>query len=421
MALNLRNWLVLLAACLVAAGVEARTWKSLDGKYTIDAELVQQNETNVRLKKADGRVVDVPIAKLSKEDQAFLKSQNKPADGGATPSGDDAQARATLEEKGLKILSAELQLPDEQKLSAGLKESTRARVELNKATQILNIALQQVALNRQRITQLTQLNVQLNAQLTRVKPDDIATNNKIVGALQANNGNIRLLEQAAEKLTQQERAARSAYNDAREKYVQQILDLRKVANSIVSQYGQLAADPDMRQAVADLNAATGKSYELAASRSFQTAERRLKSLEDTVLSEVIPLRRDGGDSYWVSVVVGGKHTTEFVVDSGASMVMFPHETAKQCGIEPGSQDERITMVLADGSRIEATEVTVPSLRVGKFTVENVRCAVLDPDATEAEPLLGLSFLGEFRFELDTQKATLTMVKVDQGGGSRVRK
>ena len=71
-------------------------------------------------------------------------------------------------------------------------------------------------------------------------------------------------------------------------------------------------------------------------------------------------------------------------------------------------------------RIRAHEVTVPSLRVGKFTVDNVRCAVLGPEATEAEPLLGLSFLKQFRFEIDTQKSTLTMVKVDEGGGSRAR-
>ncbi len=402
-----------------ATAAEARTWKSADGKYSIDAEVVRQNEKTVTLKKSNGQVITVPLAILSDADQAFLKSLIKP-DNDVPAAGDEAAARETLEGVGLSVLSAGLQLSEEGELSDGLKEAARDRVELNKAAQLLATVHQQQQINRQRITQLTQLNVQLNARLTAINPNDIATNNKIVGALQSNEGQIQLLEQAAQKGVEQERAVRSAYNDAREKYVQQILNLRKKADAVTTQYAQLAANADVKQAVADLNAATGKSYEVAAGRSFLSAERRLKSLEDTVLSESIPLRRDRGDTFWVSVVVNGKHTKEMVLDSGASIVMFPSDLAKECGIEIGSQDRKIRLVLADGSQIDATEVTVPELRVGKFTVENVRCAVLGPEATEAEPLLGLSFLGEFRFELDTQKSTLTMVKVDEGGGSRTR-
>lgn len=415
--------LVSLSLILPADAALARTWTSLDGNFSIDAELVDNTATTVRLKRGDGSVISVPLAKLSKADQDFVAAQSKPAaDDAPAPSGggDETKARELLEGKGLKILSGGLQLPDEDKLDDGLKESNRSRVDLNKATQQLALAEQQVALNRQQITQLTQLNVRLNAALTNVKPNDIATNNKLVGALQANDSQIQLLQQASGQLVEQERTIRSAYNDAREAYVQKILDLRTLANSVNSQYTKLAVDPDVRQAVADLNAATDKTYEVAASRSFQTAERRLTSLEDTVLFEAIPLRRDG-DTFYVSVVLDGKHTQEMVVDSGATSVCLPQAVAKACGIEVGSQDPEIILILADGSRIRAHEVTVKSMRVGKFTVENVRCAVLGAEATEAESLLGLSFLGEFKFELDTQKETLTMVKVDEGGGSRIRK
>ena len=57
-------------------------------------------------------------------------------------------------------------------------------------------------------------------------------------------------------------------------------------------------------------------------------------------------------------------------------------------------------------------MTIPSVRVGKFTAENVECAVLGADAISAELLLGMSFLGNFKFEINAQKGTLTMVKVE---------
>ena len=410
-------WVAVILVCVSVCN--ARNWKSADGKYSIDAELIRQSETTVTLKKSNGQIITVPLGVLSETDRDFLKAQQP--DDAPAPAGDEESARKTLESAGLSINSVSLEHPDENTLSDGLKDALRSKSELNKAAQILGTIEQQIALARQQITQLTQLNVQLNARLATINPNDISANNKIVGALQANEGQMQLLEQGIAKGEEQERLARAAYNEAREKYVQKILDLRESADGVVTTYSQLAANAEMRQAVADLNSATGKSYSLEAGRGFQSSERRLKALEDTVLSESIPLRRDRGDSFWVSVVVNGDKTGEMLVDSGASITMFPADMAKELGIEVGSQDEKITLVLADGSRISATEVTVPSLRVGKFTVDTVRCAVLGPEATEAEPLLGLSFLKEFRFEIDTQKDTLTMVKVDEGGGSRVRK
>jgi aspartyl protease family protein len=62
-------------------------------------------------------------------------------------------------------------------------------------------------------------------------------------------------------------------------------------------------------------------------------------------------------------------------------------------------------------------MTLPSVRVGKFSLENVECAVLGPEATRAEALLGMSFLGAFQFEIDSAAKKLTMVKV-QGEGKK---
>ena len=62
-----------------------------------------------------------------------------------------------------------------------------------------------------------------------------------------------------------------------------------------------------------------------------------------------------------------------------------------------------------------------SVRVGKFTVENVECAVLGDDAVAAEPLLGMSFLEHFKFEVDAAARKLTMVKVSGTEGAVAKK
>ena len=64
---------------------------------------------------------------------------------------------------------------------------------------------------------------------------------------------------------------------------------------------------------------------------------------------------------------------------------------------------------------------LPTVRVGKFTVDNVECAVLGEDATAAEPLLGMSFLEHFKFEVDAAAKKLTMVKVAGTEGAVAKK
>ena len=64
---------------------------------------------------------------------------------------------------------------------------------------------------------------------------------------------------------------------------------------------------------------------------------------------------------------------------------------------------------------------IPSVRVGKFVVEKVECAVLGEEAVNAEPLLGMSFLGHFKFELDSDAKTLTMVKIAGAESGKVSK
>ena len=68
--ISLRQALTLLGGLLLvtAPPVSARKWTSSDGKFSVEAELVEAKNGNVRLKRRDGKDITVPVSRLSKED-----------------------------------------------------------------------------------------------------------------------------------------------------------------------------------------------------------------------------------------------------------------------------------------------------------------------------------------------------------------
>ena len=70
---DLISALLILAVCTPAA--YAREWTDSTGKYKVEAEFIDHKDGKVRLKNSDGKIVTVAVDKLSKEDQAFVRSQ----------------------------------------------------------------------------------------------------------------------------------------------------------------------------------------------------------------------------------------------------------------------------------------------------------------------------------------------------------
>lgn len=65
------------AAVLVAqpAGAEVRTWTDSSGAYKVEAEFVDESGGTVRLQRSDGRILSLPLERLSAADQAYVRSQ----------------------------------------------------------------------------------------------------------------------------------------------------------------------------------------------------------------------------------------------------------------------------------------------------------------------------------------------------------
>ncbi len=69
---------VLLLASASVCEAQARRWTDNSGKFSVEAELVEVKGDMVVLKKPDGSVVPVPIARLSEADRRYLKSLQEP-------------------------------------------------------------------------------------------------------------------------------------------------------------------------------------------------------------------------------------------------------------------------------------------------------------------------------------------------------
>lgn len=333
------------------------------------------------------------------------KSEADPAK--AVPPG----AKSKLEAAGLRVTSSGLSLTEETEFAKQLRDAGKQKKALITVERELQSAQAELEEIKSNIAEGKAKQLEINTQLAAAT--DTITNNRLVGAFNVLVGQVNLLIERQAKATDNVKAARAKASEAREAFVGYILNLRTSADKVTQQWETLAADATLQAAVKEASDATGKKFVLKPSQSFVTAERALQGLEEKVLSETIPLTKEGG-GLMVNVVINGKHTRQMTVDSGATLISLPNKMAKEMGIEPSPRDQKIIVGLADGSKVPATLISIQSVRVGKFTVEDVECCVLGAEAVDAPPLLGLSFLGKFKFEVNTDQGELKMVKVETG-------
>ncbi len=333
---------------------------------------------------------------------------------------DEASAKAALEAAGFRVSGANIITQQESEISSALRNITKLRKELLNATRELAGVQGQVDELKAQIARLTQQQVGFSTQLANVPEGNVELNNKLVGALQALQGQQQLLNAQLPKADEAIATARGNWNKAREAYLQTVLTIRESIDAATELYEKGAVDASLVAAAKELSLATGKEFKIEPSRVLASASKRLEAYEDEVLSEAIPLRRQGNTLY-ASVVINGKYDKEMVVDSGASLLMLTGPVAKELGVAPTEKDPIIQLVMADGRQISGQLVTLDEVRVGQFTVEKVEAAVLGPDAINAEPLLGMSFLGNFKFELDAKAGTLTMVDIEGANPAEEKK
>lgn len=330
--------------------------------------------------------------------------------------GDARAAEAVLKEKGLRRAGTTYVVAGEAEVQKRLNEARAAYREMVAASNQRQMLDYQARENQALIRELTEQRMTVNQQLAQDLP--AAQHNQLVATANALSDRLNLL------IRQERDAAGKGPLDAavagrREAYIQGVLDLRGLVDAANASYKALADDPDVTRALGDLNATTKAKLTLGPSKAFLANVKLLENAEKSVLTETVPLRKEGG-IFWLDVTFNGKVTKSMAFDTGASSVVLPAEFAAEVGLKPGPDAPVVKCQVADGSIVEAHAATIPTLRVGQFTVRDVPCVVMPPTKKDVPPLLGQTFQRNFtlKFSPDTGRLSLTRVDAPEAAPTR---
>jgi len=321
------------------------------------------------------------------------------------------KAERILQNVGLKRSGKVIQSTATAEISRSLSSLNRTTRELR----LVHSAWKQASDQLSRLgRELKRLNIQdgeYNLQLAQVAGVNVAVSNRLVALINANRAKIKALrdeELALKGVVAQKRAELS---QAESDYAATVLAIRSDYQDLAQRLRESLATRDVQIAFKVLETRYQITPDWTAEKILATVDKRLQHVEQQIFSESVPLQVEPNGSLYVDVVVGTK-TTRMVVDSGATLVSLPMTTAAALDIKIPVDAPRLSLVLADGREIPARRVTLSQVRVGQFEAEQVDAAILDASAIGAEPLLGMSFLGNFKFEIDLPQKSLRMLRID---------
>ena len=105
------------------------------------------------------------------------------------------------------------------------------------------------------------------------------------------------------------------------------------------------------------------------------------------------MESDSHGHFKVEARIDGRHI-DFMVDTGASLVIMRESDAAQIGIRPRPSDYTATVSTANG-KIKAAPAKLDRIEIGGITVYDVPALVL-PDEALGQNLLGVSFLSRLK-------------------------
>jgi clan AA aspartic protease (TIGR02281 family) len=321
---------------------------------------------------------------------------------------DANEAEATLKAKGLKKSGSTYVLNGEGEVQKRINELRLHSKKLAAATAQQQAMIQQSVDNKQLIRELTEQRILINQQLAQQLPPQ--QHNQLVSMVNTVTDRLNLL-QRQEYDPDAKRETDRQVGQVREAYTQAAIDLRQVVDKLAKSYDAILADSAVLGAIEELGKASKIKPTLGPSKNHLNNVKTLEKAESMVLTDKINLRREGG-IFWLDVTFNGKVTKPMAFDTGASDVVLPYEFASSIGLTPGPDDPIVRCQVADGSIVEARRMTVPSMRVGKFTIQNVSCTVMPQGKKEVPPLLGQTFQKNFMFKFSADTGTLVLSRVE---------
>jgi aspartyl protease family protein len=252
-------------------------------------------------------------------------------------------------------------------------------------------------------------NAQWNLQLAQ-PGIDVRTNNRIVGLINANQTRLRQLNDLQDSLRMTIQQRRKELADAEASYAEVVLAARQDLKRLRETLQPLIDHPQLAIAlkVHATNHQTPPTVDLES--LLGTVDRKLSQIEAEIFRETIPLEVSSVGALSVNVGINDQNIP-MLLDGGAALTVLPADLARRLGVTVPADASPVRLVLADGKTLMARSAVIPTVRVGGFQAEKVAAAVLDPGSAITHPLLGMSFLGKFKFEIDSAAKELRLLRV----------
>ena len=140
--------------------------------------------------------------------------------------------------------------------------------------------------------------------------------------------------------------------------------------------------------------------------TVQSSDVAKESPKKKRITHIIKTKTAPGGHYVVEVLINDSITANLIVDTGATMVVLSDRIGRRLGINAHSDLPKIGMSTAGGN-ISAPLFILDSVKIGDAEVLNVETTT-NPYMGDMDGLLGMSFLGEFKVEMDRQNWELTL-------------
>ena len=120
----------------------------------------------------------------------------------------------------------------------------------------------------------------------------------------------------------------------------------------------------------------------------------------------VPLIPLSGGNFLVDTVLNGRVKARLMLDTGASLITLTEEIGQKLGISSSSVSAELPFNTAGGEDWMPL-VALDSVSVGSAKTRLVEASI-NSHIKEIDGLLGMSFLGDFRFEIDRTNKLLTL-------------
>lgn len=300
----------------------------------------------------------------------------------------------------------------QQQLEYGAEGRRGMIQQLREQTELLS---QQISQRDQELENLNfpggnNLIQQQRDQVNRQRQLLVAESNRVINQLNS------MQEQSKDQDQEQKLQLHTEVGQSREKFMQAILDLRKSVDEIKGKYDELAKNTEVTKALDALSAASKSKQRLGPSKALRDAIKLLEKAEGSVQSDTIELHKENGVFHVFTTLINGKkkEPVKMVFDTGAGLTTISSKLADSLGLKAKPTDQTIKLKIADGSEIEGKKLVVPFIRVGKFTIANVECAVMPAAKLNVDPLLGQTFFKHFKVEFSPEAGRLSLKRLDTG-------